>query len=668
MAELTFSSMTLPSAHLYGQNNLPPLLETVRSGKPPVFALGEDNELFTDLGRISNILPYRNQDLFDRALVPAAVRTAVLENDRLRATFLPDFGGKLWSLYDKEAGRELLYTNDCIRPGNLALRHAWLSGGVEWNCGMIGHTPLTCDTLFTARLEAPDGTPVLRFYAFERVREITYQMDFLLPEGSPVLLCRMRIRNGTYHTIPMYWWSNIAAREAPGWRLVVRSHSAYNGADTIQTVPVRTDGEDTSYPTNVPISRDTFFQIEAGRRKYIAYLSPQGDGFFQTSTTRLKARKLFSWGQGPGGDTWQQWLTDKAGRYIELQAGLGQTQYECIPMPPCAAWEWMEAYGPLRADPARIHGDWDGACTEAEERIEALIGEQWLEDFLRDSRETVARKPATLVYAADGWGALENRRRAADGEPPLEEHLAFGEPGEEQRNWVSLLDQGHCERPDPAAVPSSYLVSEPWFNRLQKAVEGPDSDNWYAWYQLGVMLVYRQDFERAEEAFRRSLALADSCWARFGVASCCVMRREDGDEAAAQIQAAACMRPDDVSLARACGRVLTDLERYEALIAVYPTFSEAVRADSKMRFYQANALGRSGRLEEAEAVLFADGGLRVADLKEGELSITNLWYTIERQKAERAGRPFDEAAAVPPAFLDFRMAAPKQTPHEKTEE
>ena len=37
-------------------------------------------------------------------------------------------------------------------------------------------------------------------------------------------------------------------------------------------------------------------------------------------------------------------LTDRAGDYVEIQAGLGKTQYECIPMPPKSVWSFSECY------------------------------------------------------------------------------------------------------------------------------------------------------------------------------------------------------------------------------------------------------------------------------------------------------------------------------------
>ena len=71
-------------------------------------------------------------------------------------------------------------------------------------------------TLYTTRpmregeKDAEDGMPVLRFYEYERIREVPYQIDFWLEEDSRFLNCRMRIVNESSEGIPMYWWSNMA--------------------------------------------------------------------------------------------------------------------------------------------------------------------------------------------------------------------------------------------------------------------------------------------------------------------------------------------------------------------------------------------------------------------------------------------------------------------------
>ncbi len=50
--------------------------------------------------------------------------------------------------------------------------------------GVIAHTPFTVSPVFAARVEAPDCTPVLRLYEWERIRRAAYQIDAYLPDGS----------------------------------------------------------------------------------------------------------------------------------------------------------------------------------------------------------------------------------------------------------------------------------------------------------------------------------------------------------------------------------------------------------------------------------------------------------------------------------------------------
>ena len=77
-------------------------------------------------------------------LEPLLMPGVRLGNEILKATFLPELGGRLISLLHKPLGRELLNRNPVFQPANLAIRNAWFSGGIEWNIGQLGHTFSTC--------------------------------------------------------------------------------------------------------------------------------------------------------------------------------------------------------------------------------------------------------------------------------------------------------------------------------------------------------------------------------------------------------------------------------------------------------------------------------------------------------------------------------------------
>ncbi|MEG2287214.1 MAG: DUF5107 domain-containing protein, partial [Ruthenibacterium sp.] len=191
--ELLFTELTLNAGDFGPETSVPDLMPMDNLQNKTQYFLDDTDEIYEGYGRMRTAYPYRHRSMYSRALAPRAVRCAVLENACLRAEFLPDYGGRLWRLYDKTAQRELLYTNDVLRASNLAVRDAWFAGGVEWNIGVIGHTPLTTEPLFTARLTMPDGSPVLRMYEYERIRGVVYQMDFWLDADAPVLYAAMRV-------------------------------------------------------------------------------------------------------------------------------------------------------------------------------------------------------------------------------------------------------------------------------------------------------------------------------------------------------------------------------------------------------------------------------------------------------------------------------------------
>lgn len=48
------------------------------------------------------------------------------------------------------------------------------SGGVEWNIGIIGHTPYACESLYVAKVTRDNDKEVLGFYEYERVRSVYF--------------------------------------------------------------------------------------------------------------------------------------------------------------------------------------------------------------------------------------------------------------------------------------------------------------------------------------------------------------------------------------------------------------------------------------------------------------------------------------------------------------
>ena len=671
MTELRLEKLVIPGAEIGPENPLPALAAPVDSHSELEIdpSIPEEDREYIGYGRPPSCLPYRLQDGYSRERSPRAFRTAVLENEILRATFLLELGGRLYSLRHKPSGKELIEANPVFQPANLGIRNAWFSGGVEWNIGLVGHCPFTCSPLFAARVDGPGGTPVLRLYEWERIRCVPFQMDFYLPEGSPLLFLRASIRNPNPREVPMYWWSNIGVTEAPGTRVIVPAEQSftfgYQGSLSLAPVPAR-DGTDISYPTNSPGAADYFFRLPDGQWPWIASLGEDGQGLIQVSTDLLKGRKLFVWGMGSGSRHWQEFLSEPGRAYFEIQAGLARTQAEHLPMPAGAEWSWLEAYGMIEAEPAVVHGEsWHEAVHAVESGIEELIPRAELaEEFSRGAALT-ARAPAELLQRGSGWGALEEERRRAAGEPAFSSSaLPFDQAtlGPEQAAWLKLLWDGQLPEGDPSLGPESYMVQPEWRECLEGSIARGGSDHWLGWLHVGIMRYHAGEKEPARQALETSLRACETPWALHCLAT--VARNEERwDEAADLLEQAMEMRPDLLPLAAQCGRALIEAERPERWLEWLERLPTAVLSSGRIVALKARALLAAGQFERVEEIL-AEAPL-LSDLREGELSLSELWFGLHEQRLSRAeGCPVDEALRErvrrefpPPYEIDFQMKA-----------
>ena len=654
MTNLNFETYFIPSASLGEESALPDIHVNsyIRANIELSDKIDREDGKYVGKGMISTLLPYRIMDGYDRNRSMRGFNAAILENDEIKAVFLPEIGGRLWSLYDKKCSRELLYKNDVFQPANLALRNAWFSGGVEWNVGIKGHNPLTCSPLFVQKVYNAAGDPILRMYEFERIRGVVYIIEATLKNDA--LVMNMTIENTAKNDTPMYWWSNIAVPETPGTRVITPAKEAFYCSYTDgkyfldkSSIPY-IDGKDITYASNSMRSRDYFFNIPDHERKWIAAVDEEGKGLLQFSDAILKGRKLFVWGQHAGGRHWNQWLSQDAGSYIEIQAGLLKTQLEHFVMKKESVIRWRESYCAVDIDPMSVHG----AFSDAADAISPIVEEKL--SLPDDALFNVCREEPIRSYGS-GWGALEEMRRKA----PISNICKFPEDSiqREQRYWISLLKGETLPSYSVDGTIESYVVGADWIVLLEKT----PAKNWYDLNQLGVLYYANGDIDRAEECFSRSFALEDNAWARRNLAQIQKNIRGDLDAAATNMLRALALRSDDIRLAVECFSALIKAERHDDLYALHPTLPEAVRQHGRIRMLLGDSCSRSGRVEEARALISPD--LLVPDIMEGEYALSNIWYKIYSQvlAAERGVQVYtlsDEEvfAAYPLPFeLDYRM-------------
>lgn len=632
---LSFQSETFFASPLGPAASIPDLLSIVSASAKSFYYDGKDDDIYAGYGKHASSYPYRRYENFSRILEKKEMTTAVLENDFLKAVFLPCLGGRLWSLTDKKSGENLLYTNDVIRPSNLAIRNAWVSGGVEWNMSLIGHSPFTMEQLFTARLESENGFPILRMYEYERIRKITYQMDFWLEEYSPFLNCRMQISNQTSRTVPMYWWSNMAVPEYEEGRVIAPAKEAYTNQDErICKVSIPfVDGADISRYKSIPKQADYFFDIPEDTPKYIANINADGYGLLHISTDRLSGRKLFSWGNGAASDNWQGFLTENAGRYVEIQAGLGKTQYGCVPMPPDTVWEWMEMYGPV-CIPSEAASSFEHAKSETLAIVRHLLRSLNPEGKLAATKD-LAKTSGKLLYSGSGYVAFENVLRISNNEPPLPGHLDFSELTKDYKMFVDFLETGIFPEYPSENAPYDFLADDALHRRLSDTIETINKENWYAQYQLGLSFFTKDDFEQARIHFLSSIAIKENPWALHALA---VLEYKNGDEkqAASHIMAGLSYRREDLSYLKETWRILLLCRSYDKLISLYESLPEKFKAESRIFLGYLQALSQLG--SEAKVLDILNHHPFIPDdLREGEETLESLWRSAYKKVHGKEG-------------------------------
>jgi tetratricopeptide (TPR) repeat protein len=597
-------------------NPLPPL-RLLGDLHDDIDCAGLDEEMTRNIryGNVSSVLPYLLQDDYSRELVPQETTVAVLENSYLRAIVLLELGGRLWSLKDKVGGRELLYNSDRIQLGNLGLRNAWFPGGVEWNLGTTGHTALTCSPVHAVSLQLPDGAPGLRIYEWERMRDLVYQVDFRLGPSSRHLGVDIKVTNPNAHPVPAYWWSNIAVASSAGARVVTPSRSAFEFTYTrrLRRVPVPgSGGLDRSYPAAAPRTADYFFELDPGKLPWIAAVDAAGVGLLQVSSGRLHGRKLFTWGNAPGGRRWQEFLTGSTDSYFEIQAGLTRTQLEHVPLGPGASWSWSEVYGPVSVPVEAVHGDW----LEAIGCMESAIAEAGIHAMLDERAGAEHDQQGAPLHTGSGWGALESLRREVTGEEPLpviDRLFPRSSLGEDQEPWVALLETGTL----PTGTPRSYLVAKPWSDLLEGAAEEAA-----AMVQRGVVRWHAGHREAALQAWEAASALQPDSWLALRNIAAASGLMGEPQRSAEQYLRALDLRPDVAQLRLEAVEALIAANRFPEAVAL----AQAAPASSfagRFRFLQAWAAVLHGEVRLAESIL--ERGLEIADLREGEESLSDLW-------------------------------------------
>ncbi len=350
-------------------------LETYPFSDPnPIPILVKDTRLY----------PYHSIDGYSQESTPQDWRVVVLENDYIEVFVLPDVGGKVWGAVVKETGHEFIYRNEVMKFRNIALRGPWTSGGIEFNFGVIGHTPATATPVDYTTRENADGSVSVIVGTMDLPSRTHWRVEVRLPADKAYFETKVLWYNPTPLAQPYYNWMTAAAFAQDDLVMSIPGDQYLKHSGEALSWPIDSLGRDLApYDNNRFEGNKSYHVVGEFNDFFGGYYEADDYGFGHWSRyEEMPGQKLWLWALSRQGGIWDDLLTDTDGQYVEYQAGRLLVQYQQgahvnpiteAQFDPMSASQWTETWFPLEGTGGLSDASRDGALYVSREGSRAEI-------------------------------------------------------------------------------------------------------------------------------------------------------------------------------------------------------------------------------------------------------------------------------------------------------
>ena len=324
------------------------------------------------LTRDERLYPYHSFEGYSATAEPREWNVVRLENDYIEVFVLPEVGGKVWGAIVKQNGHEFIYRNEVMKFRNIALRGPWTSGGIEFNFGVIGHTPATATPVDYLLRENSDGSVSCWVGSMDLPSRTHWRVEIRLPPDRAWFETNVLWYNPTPLEQPYYNWMTAAAFARDDLEMSIPGNAYLKHSGAEMTWPEDEDGR------FLPLYRNNTF---AGHKSYhvVGELNDFFGGYYRNDDygfghwsrhEEMPGQKLWLWALSREGGVWEDLLTDTDGQYVEYQAGRLFVQYspgsDVNPITqagfdPLSASRWTETWFPVEGTGGLTEASRDGA-------------------------------------------------------------------------------------------------------------------------------------------------------------------------------------------------------------------------------------------------------------------------------------------------------------------
>lgn len=295
--------------------------------KNPMFFKGESYQ-----GASKVIYPYALNDMISNEKADHAWRTLILENEYIKLCVAPEIGGKLYYATDKTDGYNFVYKNKVVKPSNIGMTGAWVSGGIEW-CVIHHHRASTMLPVDYDLKENADGSKTIWIGETEPRHRMRWTIGMTVFPGKSYFMNEVKILNPTPYTNTFLYWANVAAHTNKNYQVIFPpsvNTAVYHAKNSFTRWPFSTEvyngedftkGVDLSWWVN-SVHQNSYFAYDLKEDFMGGYDHGQETGTVHIGDHNIvKGAKLWEWGSGPQGQATEGLLTEKDGPYVEIMVG-----------------------------------------------------------------------------------------------------------------------------------------------------------------------------------------------------------------------------------------------------------------------------------------------------------------------------------------------------------
>ncbi len=295
--------------------------------KNPMFFKGEGYQ-----GASRYVYPLALLDNLSNEKSDQAWKAIKLANEFIELCIMPEIGGKLWYGTDKTNGYNFIYKNNVVRPSNIGMTGAWVSGGIEW-CVLHHHRASTFLPVDYELKDNKDGSKTVWIGETEPRHGMRWTIGITVFPGKSYFQAEVKIHNPTPFTHTFLYWANVAAHTNENYQVIFPpsvQYATYHAKNAFIHWPVAeesyrgldfTKGNDMSWWKNSPVS-NSFFAHDLKEDFMGGYDHGRETGTVHIGDHNIvKGAKLWEWGSGERGQATEARLTENDGPYVEIMVG-----------------------------------------------------------------------------------------------------------------------------------------------------------------------------------------------------------------------------------------------------------------------------------------------------------------------------------------------------------